>query len=258
MIGIVSDITERKEVEKTLKENENRLKELNETKDKFFSIIAHDLKSPFISIIGLSELLSEDINEKSFDKVDEYAKMIHQSSRRAMELLSNLFEWSKLQTGSIEFNPEEIDIVSVINEAKELLSYAAWHKSITISTRLPDSFNIKADKNMISSVLRNLISNALKFTYPDGRIEISAAPYDNELIVTVSDNGVGIKESDVDKLFRLDVSYSVSGTKGEQGTGLGLILCKDFISRHGGRIWVESEIGKGSHFHFSLPYITKP
>lgn len=253
MLGVVSDITERKEVEKTLKDNEKRLEELNLTKDKFFSIIAHDLKSPFTSIMGFSELLSEKIISKEFDEIDQYAKMIHRSSRRAMELLTNLFEWSRLQTGTIEFKPEFINIASVVNEARDLLKYAAWHKSIEIITSLPDQCSVYADKYMISSVLRNLISNALKFTYQEGKIEIKATVSENELLMTVSDNGKGIESTDLDKLFRIDASFSSPGTKGEEGTGLGLLLSRDFIAKHGGRIWVESEPGKGSRFHFTIP-----
>lgn len=253
MIGVVSDITGRKKAEQILKENESRLSELNQTKDKFFSIIAHDLRSPFTSIMGFSELLSEKINNKDYTDIDEYAKMIHRSSRSAMELLSNLFEWSKVQTGSIEFNPKEIDIVSVIHDVLELLSYAAWHKSIKITTNLPETLKIRADKHMISSVLRNLISNAIKFTFPQGGIVISAIPAIDELGISISDNGVGISKADIDKLFRLDAAYSYQGTNGEKGSGLGLILCKEFISKHGGRIWVDSELKSGSTFHFKIP-----
>jgi PAS domain S-box-containing protein len=253
MLGVVSEITDQKEAERTLKENETRLRELNQTKDKFFSIIAHDLKSPFTSIMGFSELITEKINQKNYNEIDQYAKMIHRSSRHAMELLSNLFEWSRLQTGTMEFKPELINIASAVNEAIELMNYAAWHKSIRIITQLPELCNVIADKHMISSVLRNLISNALKFTYPEGKIEIIAKVLENELLITVADNGKGIDKNDLDKLFRIDVSFSTAGTSGEQGTGLGLMLSKDFLERHGGKIWAESEAGKGSRFHFTIP-----
>lgn len=253
MLGVVSEITEQKEAERTLKENETRLRELNQTKDKFFSIIAHDLKSPFTSIMGFSELITERINQKNYNEIDQFAKMIHRSSRHAMELLTNLFEWSRLQTGTMEFKPELINIASLVKETMELMSYAAWHKSIRIITELPELCNVVADKQMISSVLRNLISNALKFTYPEGKIEVIAKVLEDELLVTVADNGKGIDKEDLDKLFRIDISFSSAGTNGEQGTGLGLMLSKDFLTRHGGKIWAESEEGKGSRFHFTIP-----
>ena len=240
------------DVEK-LREAENRLIELNATKDKFFSIIAHDLKSPFTSIIGFSELLSENLKEKDYSKIEEYADYIQKSSWRAMDLLTNLFEWSRLQTGKIEFHLEDIDICSVANEVRELLYASAWQKSIKIEFQLADGLIVTADRSMISAVLRNLISNAIKFTNPGGNITISASRNDKELIVSVRDNGTGIKPEMIDKIFRLDVSYSTPGTKGEEGTGLGLLLCFEFISRHGGKIWAESEPGKGSTFYFTLP-----
>jgi PAS domain S-box-containing protein len=253
MIGVVSDITERKEFEKILKENEARLRELNETKDKFFSIIAHDLKSPFTSILGFSELMNEKIKTGKYEELNNYAMMIHRSSRHAMELLSNLFEWSRLQTSTMEFKPRELDLVTIINEVKELFSYAAWHKSVLINTHAPDECKIMADKHMISSVLRNLISNALKFSHPESEIVISVTRTPGEVKISVNDNGIGMDRNDIAKLFRLDVNYSTKGTTGEEGSGLGLLLTKDFISRHSGKLFVESEKGKGSTFTFTIP-----
>jgi len=249
----IRDITERKHAEENLKESERRLRELNATKDKFFSIIAHDLKSPFTSIIGLSELLAEQIGKKDYDGIDEYAKMIQSSSWRAMDLLTNLMEWSRSQTGRMEFNPVSVNMVELIDEVTELLTDAARQKSIVISRQLPAGLFLFADKPMINTVLRNLISNAIKYTNIGGKIEISAISGEKEMVVTVIDNGVGIKQGALEKLFHIEECGSTPGTQDEEGTGLGLILCKDFVSKHGGKIWAESEPGKGSRFVFTIP-----
>lgn len=253
VLTVIHDITERKEMEERLKENEARLRELNATKDKFFSIISHDLKSPFNSILGLSDLLIEQIQEKNFDDIEEYAGIIRDSSQRAMDLLLNLLEWSRSQTGRMEFSPEYAKLSTLINEAIELLDDSAQQKSITIHRELPRKMIAFVDKAMISTILRNLISNAIKFTHPHGQIVISNELKNEELIVAVSDNGVGIKKERINKLFRIDENQSSLGTQNEKGTGLGLVLCKEFIEKHGGRIWVESELGKGSKFYFAIP-----
>lgn len=249
----IRDITERKRVEKALRDNETRLIELNSTKDKFFSIIAHDLKGPFNSILGFSELLTERIREKDYEEIEKYAMIIYNSARRAMDLIMNLMEWSRSQTGRMEFNPENMDLVSLIKTISQLLNDIAQQKLITIYTETPEHVVVFADKAMMGTVIRNLISNAIKFTNPGGEIVISIDHKMNKLVVTVADNGVGIKPEAIEKLFVIEKSYSTVGTQDEKGTGLGLILCKEFIERHGGEIWVESEFGKGSKFHFTIP-----
>jgi signal transduction histidine kinase len=231
------------------------LHELNATKDKFFSIIAHDLKSPFNAIIGFSEILIEQVQEKNYEYAMEYAVIIQDSSKRAMDLLMNLMEWSRSQTGRMEFNPEPLEVVGVIRDVIALLNDTAKQKSITITTNTPDSAQVIADKAMVATILRNLISNAIKFTERGGKIVISAQQNTAELIVAVQDNGVGMSKEIIDKLFRIDVNHSTLGTQSEKGTGLGLILCKEFIEKHGGKIWVESEEDKGSKFVFSIPKI---
>jgi PAS domain S-box-containing protein len=252
-LGMVHDITEQKKVELGLIENEKRLRELNSTKDKFFSIISHDLKGPFTSIIGFSELLIERISKKDFTRAEEFATIINSSSLRAMDLLTNLTEWARVQTGRMEFNPGEADLIAIINEVIELLKAAVLQKSVSIMKALPLSLPVLADKAMISTVLRNLISNSIKFSYPDGKIFISAVTQGNEVRVEVRDFGVGINKVTIGRLFRAGESVSTTGTRNEEGTGLGLILCKEFISKHGGEIWVESEEQKGSTFSFTLP-----
>ena len=247
------DITERMRNEEALKENEAHLRELVATKDKFFSIIAHDLKSPFNSILGLSNLLVEQIQEKNFDGIEEYARIIQKSSTTVFNLLMNLLEWARSQTGRMEFSREYIELGALINEVIELSNESAHQKSIKIIKELPRNLLVFADKAMINTILRNLISNAIKFTHPGGQIIVSAEKKLDELKISISDNGIGIKKEAIGKLFRIDENNIRMGTQNEIGTGLGLILCKEFIEKHRGKIWVESEIGKGSKFSFTIP-----
>jgi len=252
VVGVARDITERKHTETEIKKTNAALTKLNAEKDKFFSIIAHDLKSPFNSIIGFSEILVEQAIEKNYQGIEEYTGIILKSSQRAMDLLKNLMEWSRSQTGRMEFNPAYFQMTELINEVELLLDNAAVQKSIVITNTLPDNIAVYADKNMMSAVLRNLISNAIKYTHPGGAIIISAEEKGG-LTVSVSDNGIGIPKDRIEQLFRIDENYSTCGTQNERGTGLGLILCKEFIEKHGGKIWVESEEGKGSKFYFTIP-----
>lgn len=249
---IASDITDRKNMEEALRESESRLRELNAQKDKFFSIIAHDLRSPFNAIIGLSDVLLDQLNDNDYEKIDLIASMIGQSSRRAMNLLMNLLEWSVLQTGRMEFNPETFNLKLLIEDNKDLLDVVANQKTITIHVATPTEIIVHADKSMINTVLRNLISNAIKFTGQGGEINISVMKKANEFLVSVSDNGIGIQTERLSMLFRIDQSDSTPGTNNEKGTGLGLILCKEFVEKHGQKIWVESEIGKGTTFYFTI------
>jgi PAS domain S-box-containing protein len=250
---IFVDITERKLAEDALKESETHLRELVATKDKFFSILAHDLKSPFNSILGLSNMLVEQVREKNYEGIEEYAGIIQKSTQRVFDLLMNLLEWARTQTGRMDFSREYIELGALINEVIELLGESARQKSITIIKELPRNMLVFADKAMINTILRNLISNAIKFTYSGGQVVISADKKPSELMISISDNGIGIKKEVIGKLFRIDETYIAPGTQDEKGTGLGLILCKEFIEKHGGKIWVESEVGKGSLFCFTIP-----
>ncbi len=247
------DITEQKSAREEIIINSEKLKALNATKDKFFSIIAHDLKSPFSSILGFSDLIVEKVKEEDYEGVEKYADIIQQSSNRAMDLLMNLMEWSQSQSGRMEYNPEYFELVNLIKDTELILSGALEQKSLSLSKILPSNAPVFADKKMISTVLRNLISNAIKFTNQGGKISISLEEKIYEIIVAVSDTGVGISKANSEKLFKIEHSYSTPGTKNEEGTGLGLILCKEFVEKQGGKIWVESEEAKGSTVYFTIP-----
>ncbi len=255
IISVINDISNRKKAELNLRNSEATLRELNSTKDKFFSIIAHDLRTPFNGIIGFSQILSQQIKENNYEDIDEYAEIIQTSSEHAMALLSNLMEWSRSQSGQIKFNPQYIDLIALTQTTVELLKTSAEQKQININLNTPANIIIYADKEMIETVLRNIISNALKFTPKNGVITIHAEEKNTEHIISITDNGVGIPQDNLEKLFKIDRSYSTAGTNDESGTGLGLILCKDFIDYHKGKIWVKSEIGKGTSIFFSLPKI---
>jgi PAS domain S-box-containing protein len=253
VIAIVRDVTDRKKSEAEIKIKNEELELLNSTKDKFFSIIAHDLKSPFNSIMGFSEILAEQVSENNLKGIAKYAGIIFNSSKRAVGLLMNLMEWSRSQTGRMEFVPDTIEIVDFISENIIMFDEIARQKSIVIKKDLPLHAAVFADQDMINTVMRNLLSNAIKFTKPGGEILISINQNPNEITVSVKDSGIGISADRIEKLFRIDENYSTPGTNNEIGTGLGLILCKEFIEKHGGRIWAESVLGSGSTFSFTLP-----
>lgn len=238
------------------------LRRLNITKDKFFSIVSHDLRSPFTSINGFADILIEETQKKGIanlnsDNLRKYAEIIKYSSQNAVELLKNLTEWSRLNTDKLIFNPIEFDLVQIINDVIDLMRVTAIQKSITFSKTVPSQMKIIADKEMISLVLRNIISNSVKFSNPGGNIHISAGENGNETMVEVCDSGVGIKKEIIEKLFRIDEIVTTPGTQREQGTGLGLILVKEFINLHGGKVHVESEVGKCTRFSFTLPFRSK-
>ncbi|MCW2119812.1 sensor histidine kinase [Flavobacterium sp. 7A] len=256
ILSVIHDITQIKKTEHNLRNSETTLREINATKDTFFSIIAHDLRSPFNGIIGFSEILKEEVKINNYDGIQEYAEIINNSSHHAMDLLSNLMEWARSQTGSMKFMPEYMDIVLLIKKTHQLLKTSSEQKSIDIKLNMPTELIILADQAMIGTILRNIISNAIKFTPIQGNILITATETERDHIISINDNGIGIDHSKLQKLFNIDTSYSTQGTNNELGTGLGLILCKDFIEYHKGKIWIKSEFGIGSTFYFSIPKTT--
>jgi signal transduction histidine kinase len=252
---------QRNQLVETLKFLSAREKELNEanvTKDKFFSIIAHDIKNPFSTILGFSKLLSDDFDEIGQEDQKKYAGIISESSENLYKLLENLLQWSRAQTNRIEFKPEKFDLTQLLGNNVALYKNAAFKKEIEIIIDFEGNIGVYADKSMADVVIRNLISNAIKFTKKKGKIEIRVVGNPETVQVGIIDNGVGIKQSEIRKLFRIDSKVKSSGTDNEQGTGLGLIICKEFVERNGGRIWAESTEGKGSGFFFTLPKQERP
>ena len=236
-----------------LNEANARLAELNATKDRFFSIIAHDLRSPFNAIVGFSSLLAEQVREQDYEGIGEYAAMIEESSQRALTLLLNLLEWSRSQTGRSQFAPAELSVKKLLDDCVALVRDTARQKNIVVVAEAPADGRLYGDEAMLATVLRNLLANAVKFTPAGGYVMASARAAEQGWTIAVRDNGVGISSENQAKLFRLDQSLSTSGTNNEQGTGLGLILCKEFVDKHGGRLWVESAPGQGSVFSFTIP-----
>ncbi|HUW06116.1 MAG TPA: PAS domain S-box protein [Williamwhitmania sp.] len=255
LIGVASDITERKKSEKIIQNQNQELIELNATKDKFFSIIAHDLKNPLSTLLAGTELLLKNFRNIQADKTETILKNLNSNTQQTFKLLENLLDWARNQQNRMEFNPEVIDIGEVANQIVAFLGPTATSKNITLLQEIISPSVAIADAYMINAILRNLISNAIKFTRPEGVINIRAIELDGAVQVSVSDNGVGIKPEEVEKIFRIDTNASKLGTSGEKGTGLGLLLCKEFVDKHGGAIWVESEVGKGSTFFFTLPAV---
>lgn len=250
--GISRDVTERKMAEFQLQKYSQELQELNATKDKFFSIIAHDLKSPFNSITGLSELIKNEAKFMDVETIEQFAGVIHSTSANTFKLLENLLEWASIQQSKIAFQPESLILRKIAGEVIDLSFEKASSKKIEVINDIPEGMIIIADKNMLKTVLRNLLSNALKFTPTNGQVRISAISEDKQIEIQVIDNGVGIKPEDLEKIFKIDSNYSQRGTENEKGTGIGLMLCKEFVEKHGGKIWVESEEGKGSTFAFTI------
>ncbi|MCU7497391.1 MAG: PAS domain S-box protein [Ignavibacteria bacterium] len=273
-ISVIEDISERKKIEaevlryseelrkskEALEKNaleldalNKNLQEANASKDKFFSIVAHDLRSPFSALLGFTEYLSGNIDELEKDEIKDFSFRVHTSLKRIFRLVDNLLQWSTLQSGRMKFTPVSFCLNHLIREVLDIYQVNAARKRVNLNFEFDGDYDVFADKNMADTVIRNLLSNALKFTYPDGRVTISVHDDAEEnIIVAVSDTGTGISQEDISKLFRIEENVSKVGTDKEKGTGLGLILVKDFVERNGGKIWVESEPGQGSTFKFTL------
>lgn len=277
MLGTTQDVTDRKRTERELTESktlleekakqfeelnkqlaksEVELKELNASKDKFFSIISHDLRSPFVSLLGFSEYMAKYTDELDPEETKDYLTRIYKSAKNIFTLIDNLLQWSRLQTGGIPFSPAEFNLKPVVDQVINLLNETAVTKFITLTNKVAAPIEVYADQNMIETVIRNLISNAIKFTEEKGEVVVDAKIQDDDVLIMVSDNGVGMDSETIKGLFKIDVQYTTSGTRQETGTGLGLVLCKEFIEKNNGTIWAESISGSGSKFRFLLPQKT--
>ncbi|HPE56844.1 MAG TPA: HAMP domain-containing sensor histidine kinase [Bacteroidales bacterium] len=232
---------------------EEELRLLNATKDKFFSIIAHDLKNPFNSLLGFSDLLVNDFDQYEKDDIKRFLKIMHDSSKHGFNLLENLLQWSRTQTGRIAFIPSKVIINDILTGCVDLLKPTADNKQIKIYMEVPENIEVTGDIEMLSTVFRNLISNAIKFTPENGRIKIKVRLLTQRAEISVIDTGVGIAPENIANLFRIDKQVSTLGTKNEKGTGLGLILCKEFVDKHKGIIKVSSERKNGTEFKVFLP-----
>jgi PAS domain S-box-containing protein len=248
-----TDITERKRAENEIRESEAKLKELNATKDKFFNIVAHDLKNPFTSLMGSSELLYENIHTMSPDNIKKLASILNDSAKGGYSILQNLLDWSRSQTGLLKITPQKINLKNLVEENISNLQLPAANKQISLNTESKEDIYVISDKNMINTILRNLLSNAIKFTRKGGNVTVNVITEADKFIIQVKDNGIGISPDKIEKLFDLETKHTEPGTEKEQGTGLGLKLSKEFVEKLGGTIKVVSNENEGSKFSFSIP-----
>jgi signal transduction histidine kinase len=236
-----------------LQASEENLKQLNATKDKFFSIISHDLKNPFTSLLSISELMATDYKNLDEDEKEHGIKGVHDSATRIYNLLENLLTWARSQTGKITYNPACFDIKEVVDDNMMLHKEQAAKKHLSLEYSGTASILAHGDAAMISTVIRNLLSNAIKFT-PDGRtIRIMVEEIEGKWKISIKDQGVGISKENQGKIFQIEKKYKTEGTSGEKGTGLGLLICKEFVEKNGGTLVVESKEGEGSTFSFTVP-----
>ncbi len=230
-----------------------QLQALNASKDKFISTISHDLQGPFSSLRGLIQFTTENLEGYNKSELEDIIVLLGNSTNNLYALIENLLTWSRIQRGALEHCPQRMDIRNLVTQTMNGFTENAENKQITLKNLIEEKTPVYADFNMVNTVLRNLISNALKFTNSGGEVEVSARQDGKDIEVSVKDNGIGIREEHLPKLFRIDTRYKRLGTAREKGTGLGLILCKEFIKKHGGRIWIESEVKRGSTVKFTLP-----
>jgi signal transduction histidine kinase len=247
------DITEQKKAEQEIKLKNRELQKANAEKDKFFSIIAHDLRSPFSGLLGLTDIMSEESQDLSAEEMKELSKHLNITAHNTFNLLEDLLEWAKMERGLTEFKPRIISIKKIVAESLYILGESARRKSIDVVIDIQEQ-EVYADSHMLQTVLRNLTSNAIKFTNRGGRITISTAGFENNsLLISIRDTGIGMKPDMLDNIFKIGANTKRDGTEGEHSSGLGLLLCKEFVEKQGGEIWVESIEGEGSAFHFTVP-----
>jgi len=259
-ITSIKDISDRIEAENKLAMKSQQLEESNRekeeiiaTKDKLFSIIAHDLKGNFSPLLGFAELLIEKMDQLSKEDIQSTAKVLHESLEKQHQLLNNLLEWGHVQRGSLQFNPEIQNLRDVLLEQYQLLNQNLHDKKISIVSDVDHDIALWADKHMLDTILRNLLSNAVKFSNIGGQVHVTTQQKDTFHQINISDFGIGVKPENLGKLLNKNEFLSTKGTKNEKGSGLGLILCREFVETHGGRIWVESQVGKGTTFSFTIP-----
>jgi two-component system, sensor histidine kinase and response regulator len=253
IIVLSYDITEKKLAEEELKKSERELIIANATKDKFLSIIAHDLRNPFNTIKGFSNLLIENFESYDKSKIIHFLNAVNVSSSNAYELLDDLLEWARSHTGKIDYKPENYNLKLLVESATKFQANQFESKNIGYNLNLSPDILVYIDKNMINTVLRNLLTNAVKFTKEGGSVTISAKVEGERVTVKVKDTGVGMTDEVLANLFKIDELANTPGTNDEKGTGLGLIICKEFIDKHNGKIWAEGKPGEGSSFYFTLP-----
>ncbi|RKD90512.1 PAS domain-containing sensor histidine kinase [Mangrovibacterium diazotrophicum] len=257
LIGSTRDITQRKKAERELREKTDQLKASNAAKDKFFSIVAHDLKNPFSALIGFSSLLQEEVEHVENENIVQFSSIINNTLLRTFDYLNNLLEWSRLQLSQIDLYRSTFNLYKLVHSTVEMLFIQAQTKNLTIRISIPEYTEMYADRKMIQTVLMNLISNAIKYSHKRSEIKIEVDSDDEGVSVYVKDKGIGLSPRMQENMFNIEKSVSTPGTEAETGTGLGLILCKEFIAKNEGSIGVESMEGKGSTFWFKIPHKTK-
>jgi signal transduction histidine kinase len=240
-----------------LQNSEKHLKELNSTKDKFFSIIGHDLRNPLNALLGFSELISGNSRDYTSEEIQRYSKIINEAAKNIHLLIENLLEWSRSQSGNIDYHPEKTDLMPMVTEIFKVFEIHADKKGVNLVSEIPEDVSVSADRNLLSTILRNLINNAVKFTPNGGQVRIFCEQNDRKITISVQDTGIGMSEKQLENLFRLDTNVTMPGTSEEKGTGLGLILCKEFVDMHNGKIWASSKPKEGSTFSFTLPLKVK-
>mgnify|MGYP006278507087 CR=1 FL=1 len=253
-LAIIEQYQEEENEISELKQKAEQLEETSQSKDQFLSILAHDLRSPFNALLGFSNLLMEDYENQSEEDMRQYIKQIYKSSEQLYHLLINLLHWTRLQTGKIKYTPFEQDIIKPVKDSVAEITQYALEKGIEIKTKSPEKYTLLHDASMISGAVLNLLSNAVKFSERDSIVYLTVEEKTNGLIIEVKDEGVGMDIKDTDQLFRIDRSFKETGTDNETGTGLGLILSKEFVSQHGGRITAKTKRGEGSTFTIHIPY----
>ncbi len=252
-MAVKEDITEKKEAEEALEKSRKMLREEIAVKNKFFSIISHDLRSPFTALLGYAEMLEEDYDELTEEEKREYIHSLRQTAANTFELLESLLKWARAQTDKLEFNPENLDIFELAIETTALFASNAKNKQIELISSVPPNTIVFGDKEMLRTILRNFVSNAIKFTPKGGKVEIKYNCDEKYHTISISDTGVGLSQEAIEKIFKLDEHYTTPGTEDESGSGFGLALVYELVRKHRGKISVTSKPGEGSEFSFQLP-----